>query len=345
MNLNLETLRSIALGTAYVTEEENGFHFHRFTKEQEDLYKTTSFADKTDGTAGVKLCFKTDSRSLYLKTEVKKRSTRSFFAIDVFKNSEMLGQITNIPSEGIKFVKGVLMPNNISLPLGIFEKKFDLGEGEKEITVYFPWSAEADIISAEIDDGAKIEPVRKKLKMLCFGDSITHGYDALSPSNTYSAILTDAISADSRNKGIGGEMFRPELALCREDTDPDIITVSYGSNDWKKSASRDVFEKNCSEFYEAISKNYPNAKIFALTPIWRADADNATSPVGTLDDVRNFIRETASRLPNVTAIDTADFVPHDEKYFSDFYLHPNDEGFALFGKAIAKEIKKHLNMR
>ncbi|MBR6602568.1 MAG: SGNH/GDSL hydrolase family protein [Clostridia bacterium] len=343
MNLNLETLRSIALGTAYVTEEENGFHFHRFTKEQEDLYKTTSFADKTDGTAGVKLCFKTDSRRLYIKTNVKKASSRSFFAFDIFKNSEMLGQITDITNEGIVFSKGSLMPGNVDLPLGIFEGDFDLGEGDKTVTVYFPWSADATIISAGIDDDAILEPIKKEIKMLIFGDSITHGYDAFSPSGAYSAILTDALGADSRNKGIGGEKFRPELALCKEDIDPNIITVAYGTNDWCHH-TKDTFEKNCSEFYEAISKNYPNAKIFAITPIWRADCNEATA-CGHFDDIKNFFIKVAEKLPNVRVIDGKDFVPHNEKYFSDFYLHPNDGGFAYYGKALANEIKKHLNMR
>ncbi len=342
MKLDLENICAITLGAVSVAEEKDGFRFHRFTKEQEDLYKTTGFAAKINCTAGIKLCFKTDSRNLYIKTDVKK-ITRGFFAFDIFKNDEKIGQITNIPKEGIEFVRDVRMPNNTELPFGIFEGNFPLGDGKKEVTVYFPWSSEATVISVEIDDGARIEPIKKELKMLNFGDSITHGYDAFSPSGAYSAILTDALSADSRNKGIGGEIFRPELALCCEDIAPDIITVAYGTNDWRHY-TKDVFEKKCSEFYEGLSKIYPTAKIFAITPIWRADCHEITA-CGSLCDVRDFIIRTAEKLSNVTAIDGKDFVPKDEKYFSDFYLHPNDAGFDFYGKAIAKEIKKHLNMR
>ena len=342
MKLDIYTLRAITLGAVKIDEDEKGFHFHRFTKEQEDLYKKSCFWDKVFGSAGIKLCFKTDSKALKLKIEVKKASSRSFFAFDIFKNSEKLGQITNIPKDGLVYSKNGLMPGEEKLPLGIFEGDFDLGEGEKKVTVYFPWSQETVLLSAEIDDGASIESVKKPIKMIMFGDSITHGYDAFSPSNSYSAILTDELDADSINKGIGGEKFCPQLAGCRDDVTPDIITVAYGTNDWCL-LSREDFQKNCTLFYENLSKNYPNAKIFAITPIWRAD-ENEETACGPLEDARDFIIKTAEKLPNVTAIDGKDFVPNDEKYFSDFFLHPNDEGFARYGKALALEIKKHLNM-
>lgn len=342
MQLDLDTLKKITLGAVSITENEKGFVFHRFTEEQEMLYKATDFAPKVRCTAGVKLCFKTNSSRLYIKTDVD-LITRGFFAFDIFKNDEKLGQITNIPKEGIKFSKNGDMPKNVFFPMGVFEKEFDLGEGEKTVTVYFPWSAAADIIGIELDDGASIVPIKKKLKMLNFGDSITHGYDAFSPSGSYTAILTDALDADSRNKGIGGEMFRPSLALCRDDFDPDIITVAYGTNDWS-FAAKESFEKNCSEFYEALSKNYPKSKIFAITPIWRADGEGVR-PCGSFDDVRSCIIKSAEMMPNIIAVRGNDLVPHDEKYFSDFSVHPNDEGFVFYGRAIAKEIKKHLNMR
>lgn len=34
--------------------------------------------------------------------------------------------------------------------------------------------------------------------------------------------------------------------------------------------------KRCHGFYDALAKNYPNAKIFALTPIWRKDLSKET---------------------------------------------------------------------
>ena len=34
---------------------------------------------------------------------------------------------------------------------------------------------------------------------------------------------------------------------------------------------KETFKNNCREFYKNVSENYPNSKIFAITPIWRKD--------------------------------------------------------------------------
>ena len=71
-----------------------------------------------------------------------------------------------------------------------------------------------------------------KKRILCFGDSISQGYDALYPSNQYTPQLAKLLDAEEYNKAIGGEIFRPELALARDDFEPEYITVAYGTNDW-----------------------------------------------------------------------------------------------------------------
>ena len=79
--------------------------------------------------------------------------------------------------------------------------------------------------------------------MIMFGDSITHGYDALNPSFSYANRLADLLNADFVNKGIGGERFFPTLAQLKDDIEPDYITVAYGTNDWAHSP-KEVFDKN-----------------------------------------------------------------------------------------------------
>ena len=63
-------------------------------------------------------------------------------------------------------------------------------------------------------------------------------------------------------------------------------------------------------------------------------------PFGAFSEAREFIMKTAEELPNATAVDCFDFVPHDRKYFSDAYLHPNDEGFGFYSDALIEKIKE-----
>lgn len=322
MKLNIEQIKAITRGAVRVTEEGEAFRFYRFTKEQEELYRITSedFFRKTFSTAGVRLVFKTNSQTLYLRTEVFKGSSRKYFSFDVLVDGKPVGYLNNFSD--------VEMPKaytGVDLPFGTHEKTFDLGEGDKTVCVYFPWSVKPFVEEISIDDGAYVEPVKAEKKLLVYGDSITHGYDALKSANRYAARLADSLGVEEINKAIGGETFFPALAELKDDFEPDYITVAYGTNDWSHT-SEELFKKNCKAFYTALTKNYPNAKIFAITPIWRKDHE-AWRPFGPFVNVEKDIREAVESLENVTVIPGFDFVPKDPDYFSDLSLHPNDEGF------------------
>ncbi len=326
MNLNLEQIKAIAKGAARVEQAEDGIHLLRFTKEQEELYRiySSDFWKKTFATAGVRLEFRTTSQSLSMAVRVAPASSRLYFFHDIYCNDKMIGQLGNSESNE-----------------GTYSGTYALGDGMKTVRVYFPWSTASTLIRFTLDDGCQILPIQKNYKMLSYGDSITHGYDALSPSHSYASLLADALDAEAFNKGIGGEVFFPALAEISDEISPDLITVAYGTNDWSK-CSRQTFEANCAAFYQALSKRNPDAKIFAITPIWRGDFETKTSQVGSFSYIAEYIERIAATLPNVTVIHGFDFVPKDESYFRDKYLHPNDKGFTHYFNNLHSEIKKYL---
>lgn len=337
MKLSYDKIQEISLGSVRAVETEAGLQLCRFTKAQEDAYKEASadFYNKNFATAGIRLYFKTDSKNLFLKAYMSKLSWRFLFSFDVFVNGEHIGSMRN-------FEEGELpkVYFNKELPLGSFSKNFDLGEGEKTVCVYLPWSVRTVIEEIGVDDGSFVEAIKKEKKLITFGDSITHGYDATGSFKRYGARIADNLNAEEVCKAIGGEKFFPALSRCRDDFDPDYITVAYGTNDWAMR-DRETVTKTCIEFYHNISKNYPNAKIFAMTPIWRGDIDNETE-FGKFEDVEALIREATKDLPNVTVIRGFDFVPHNKDFFSDEYLHPNDAGFEHYYNNLWAELKKYI---
>lgn len=327
MKLSLEQIEKIAIGTSYINEADGRIILHRFTKEQEEAYKgwSADFYNKSFATAGVRLEFITDSSSMFIKVRVRPASSRRFFTHDIFVNGEMIGQLGASYEDSYSAMDPVYVSG-----------KFALGEGEKKVCVYFPWSFVSEIAEISLDDGVTLEPIQKKYRMIMFGDSITHGYDAFSTSNSYATKLADLLDANAVNKGIGAEKFRPELAALKDYFDPDIITVAYGTNDWGCN-DKEAFERASKGFYENLSRNYPNAKIFAITPIWRADIDDTRE--FKFRFVNQYLHEIADSLDNVTAIDGYDLVPEDTSLFSDLYLHPNDKGFAYYAENIYKKLK------
>lgn len=341
MRLNFDQIESITCGAVRILEEEKGLRFWRFTKEQEEMYYETrkltgmNYAGRSRASAGVKFAFRTDSKTLTLRVEAEPSTTRNYYDFEVLVNGVTIGSMNNhddklYPMGRPKFC----------YPLGENSKEFSLGSGEKLVEVYFPWSVCPFVKAVELDEGCTLIPVKRSKTLLVYGDSITQGYDSTKLSCHYTAQLAKMLDADIVSKAIGGEIYHPPLAKLKDDLDPDYITVAYGTNDFRKTDGAG-FESDCKAFCSALRENYPGAKIFVLTPVWRADLDEK-SRFGDFLSVDEKITKAVADIDGVTAIHGYDFIPHDPAYFGDLYLHPNDQGFDYFAKNVCAQIAKHI---
>jgi len=212
------------MGAVRIREENGLVRLFRFTEEQQALYKTVSpnFYTKALSSAGMKLCFRTDSKRLLLKVVTEPGSTRSFFSYDVFVNGEAVGYLDNFSDDTLpkEYTKA-------DFQLGEFYETFDLGDGVKTVTVYLPWSVSTAIREISIEDGAFIEPVRHEKKLLIFGDSITQGYDALRPSQRYASVFADNLGAEEINKAMlmieEGRNVHEAAELIEEDESAKLV--------------------------------------------------------------------------------------------------------------------------
>ena len=330
MKLTLKQVREITTGAVFVREEGEGMVFSRFTDEQLEMYTKRDYLDIAPdmfrAPAGIRLHMRTDSRTLFLRVcATMSFAGRDYFSFDVFVNGEPAGHLDCIDPDAVK---------------GVHEKTFALGEGVKEVQIHLPYSVLTTVQEVGLDDGAFVEPVRREKKLLCYGDSITQGYDAHRPSHTYPARLADALHAECMNKGVGGDQVFPELVETEEDFVPDYITVAYGANDIsyvKEVEFAPVFRR----FLTLLSQKHPNAKIFALSPIWRGNWENPW-PIGTCADMERVIREQCEGLHNVTFLSGWEMVPHYCGYFRDGFLHPNDEGFDHYAANLIAAVKQAL---
>lgn len=333
MKLTIEQIRTITRGAVRIEEEQDGVHFYRFTNEQDRLYEAVwdEFHMKSKATSGIRMEFVTDSQNLEIKTNVSKGSSRTYFAFEVFVNGELNGTLANID---VDHAPEDYTATNFEL--GTFERKFSLGEGDKTVRIYFPWSADAVLEEMILDDGAFLESTKAKKKLLVYGDSITQGYDALRPSNRYASRIADVFDMEEVNKAIGGEVHRAALAELKDDFIPDQIMIAYGTNDWAKCPKADV-KANCEGFYKAIREHYPDTPILTITPIWRKDGEEHHE-FGQFHEMEELIFETVKPYEKITVVSGYDFVPKEEKYFGDARLHPNDAGFEHYFNNLYKTI-------
>lgn len=332
MILDVSQIASVTQGAAWVADAADGVHFHRFTAEQEALYcdMKPDFHIKIVSTAGVRLEFVTDSPSLFFEVQYTFGTTRGYGLCEVFVNGEKIGHVGNADDEGCPLLEDGQFGSAADFPFcryrsGVFSGTFALGPGEKTVRIEFPWSMVAVLRQMQLADGAILRPVKPARRMLIFGDSITHGYDALHPSQSYAVRLTRALGADARNKAIGGEYFFPELAAMKEDFTPDLITVAYGTNDWN-AFDREKYTDQCRRFFKNLTAAYPGVPVWAVTPIWRYDWQE-TTVFGPFRETDAVIREQTADLPAVTVLDGFGFVPNDPAFFGDGQVHPNDKGF------------------
>ena len=324
MKLPFEQIRAAARGVARVEETDGKVNFFRFTAEQDALYarRDKDFHRKSHATSGVILEFDTDSRTLGLSVEVSSGSSRRFTAHSIFADGKRVGQLGSI-----------IAPEVAS---ECYEDSFDLGSGTKRVKILFPWAACSKLMALTLEDGASFTPVQKEKTVILFGDSITQGYDAEIPENSYASRLVAALDANGINKAIGGEVFCPELASLPDAVTPDLITVAYGTNDWSRFCH---LTEDAAAFYHALRKTYPAAPIVALAPVWRADCEDRPDH-GNFREVAEALKAIASEVENVTFIDCFGFIPEDTSLFSDLYLHPNDEGFRHYAEHLIQAFQR-----
>jgi len=326
MKLTLQDIRTMAHGALEVRESDGTFVFTRFTDRQQAYYDEIrpDFGVKAHATSGVRLEFLTDAAKFSFDYRTTIASSREFYYFDVFVDGVM---VQHFGHDKIKEARSTV---TVKLP-----------EGKHRVAVYFPNLAEARICNVQLDDGAVIEPVAKSRRMICYGDSITQGYDAQYSSQSYANLIADKLDAEMIDQGIGGEIFRPELLDPEMDFAPDIITVAYGTNDWS-GQERERTVTNANAFYARLRSLYPNAKIFAITPIWRGDDDRVTK-VGTFEEGVQIVKDAAAAQEGIVIVDGAKMIPHLREVCADKYLHPNDYGFKFYANALFDAIKPYLN--
>lgn len=334
MILNYEQIKSLTVGAAKVSVVDGKYRFARFNDVELDYYKGTAYQAKSESASNIHFDFVTDATAVRIDANMLLGSSRTYFAIDVLVNGRFVDCIKNYDPAQMQGAYTEKKYSEMSLSGTV-----EIGEGEKRVTVVLPWSSTPQINEVELVDATYFTPVKRSKKMLIYGDSITQGYDALNPSNTYAFKLAMSLDADAQNKAIGGEVFRPELAAIKADFEPDYISVAYGTNDWSK-IPRDRIVENTSKFYHILAENYPNAKIFAITPIWRKDYRREDRY--PFEKIAEIIEKSIADIPNAVLINGFDFVPQNENLYADLRLHPNDKGFEYYADNLIKEIKKHV---
>lgn len=185
---------------------------------------------------------------------------------------------------------------------------------------------------------APVPPAPRRL--LCYGDSIMQGMEAISPLSPYPVPLAELLDADLLNLAIGGQVF--DAAYIDPDLPfkPDLIAVAYGTNDWARGLSAAEIGRQTTAFLRRIAAIHPQARVAALTPLWSAGGHERKA-AGTLPEASAAIAAAAAAETGVRVVDGLTLVPNEPRYFVDG-LHPNDLGFGHYTTNLVRALRDWL---
>ena len=166
------------------------------------------------------------------------------------------------------------------------------------------------------------------------GDSITQGWNSYFDSLSYAWRVTRYFDAESVINGIGGAFYQPET-FEKIDFDPELIILAYGTNDACRF-DYDGMKDRTTKYLDLIKENYPDKKVVALSPIWRAKADGKT--MGEDFEKKRLMVEQEAAARDFYVVPGLELVDSRAELFADTYLHPNDLGFGVYAENLIKKL-------
>ena len=305
-------------------QQEEGVLLRRLPKKTIQWYEEQSEAwgIRANCVPGVRLELLTDAQAIGFCLEITGQS-RPFASFGLVIDGALQPAVERLPEE---LEQPVLLPLDGAL---------------HRVSVYLPHLVSFRLKKVWAEGETKAEPVNPpQKKYYAFGDSVTQGMTGSDPAGTYVSRLARGLNLDVTNFGVGGIRFLPETLEGMEGLpQPDLVTVALGTNDWAQGQTENMssFLKGCAAYFKEIDRLYPQAAIFVLLPLWHRE-EGVSYKRGTLQNIRDNIARTAAFFPRMKVIDAKPMIPEEECFFADG-LHPNNDGFALFGQALYEAIK------
>lgn len=315
MKISNRSLEKYVYGS-YRTEYEKGYmSFCHYTEEQVEYFKNVSefWWVRANYTHSVTIEMITDATEISFDYKMWEKYD-AYDTMEVYVDGLCYG---------IKYLKDMPEKGRVS---------FDLPNGEKSVTVYFPIDRKVWIKGFALNGSTCKKVKKKKGKILWMGDSITQGFGTFRTGETYVNVANRTLNYDVINQGIGGYVFDERALTSMPVCTFDKIIIAFGTNHY----GAENFEEEVQKYFTRLNELYPSIPTFVLTPIWRRGDEQVQQK---LEQARQTICKICAQYPNVKTIDGKTLIPPLEEYFYDG-LHPNALGGVIYGNNVAKEIKE-----
>lgn len=319
MRLSAKTLERLFKGAICFKEEKGWLTPYRYSRKQLDYMEDKEYdwgwRMRAKFTGPVRIEFKTDATRIAFDYQASHEHERAN-TIDLYVN----GVLTAVHKIG-ENLKGSV--------------DFSLSEGNKKVAIYMPCESEIKLKGFEINGSYKSVKEKGK-RLLIFGDSITQGAGTDFASGAYANELQRLTGYNILSQGIGGYRFEPRDLVRVEGFEPDMLLVFLGTNYYDTECEKRGYDyaKATKEYFEKVTSLYPNIPIYAITPLFRTNADEWERFLWCIETIKN----ECARHEKITTIDGFSIMPCVDECLADG-VHPNAYGAKILAENLAKIIK------
>ena len=305
----------------------------RFVRMPLDIAETVSelIAYLSKHTAGGRLCFATDSKSLEI--------TATYTCLEIMQHMPITG------SAGFSLFERTEKGEVYVCNLAPFTHNGDgftavaplKGDTLREYVLYFPLYNNVTALSVTVEESATVQkgkPYRDVLPILYYGSSITQGGCASRPDNAYQALICKKNAIDFINLGFSGNArAEKEMVDYLSTIDCSLFVCDYDHN----APGAEFLENTHYPLYERYRKARPNTPILFLT---KPDYMRDKAGEKRIKIIYNTYKKAKKAGDNnVYFLSGKRFYGKEACcQFAVDGCHPTDYGFALMAKQIYKKM-------
>lgn len=214
-----------------------------------------------------------------------------------------------------------------------------LPAGEHRVQAWLPQVGELWLRSVQLDGSTSPAPAAAA-RWTTYGSSITQCSAAAGPSETWPAVVAQALDWDLTCLGFGGQCHLDPVAARTIAAIPaDIVSLCLGINvQGGATMSTRTFGPQVAGLIDQAREAHPEASIAVMTPIVSPPREDTPNAAGvTLRWMREAIAEVVAGTDDdrLHLIDGPSIIGHDDMHLLPDQLHPDAVGYRLMGERLA----------
>ncbi|MFI7550894.1 GDSL-type esterase/lipase family protein [Micromonospora sediminimaris] len=269
-------------GVAEVEATPRGLRPHRLPTWVREQFPDGQLLAMESQPSGVRIVFRTAASTLELVTHPTRvaylGADRPRGRIDVYADGALAARDTltggdridvDLTSGQSAFHPGQVHTTTVS----------GLPAGHHRIEIWLPHNESIELVDLRAD--AAIEPDDAALPLwVHHGSSISHGSNALAPSEIWPAVAARRAGVELRNLGLGGSAFvDPFLARVIRDAPADYISVKLGINVVNLDGMRlRTFVPAVHGFLDTIRDGHPDVPLLLISPLFCGIHEDTPGP-------------------------------------------------------------------